>query len=85
MFEYSSEQVRTSIIDGKGSTKVYRVHVNNSKGTKEVIEKNLRGKTLRKSRKPLKKSEIYCIRKCQFIPGLFRDCEKCLRNTRKHR
>jgi hypothetical protein len=23
-----------------------------------------------------------CIRKCQFIPGLFRDCEKCLKPTK---
>jgi hypothetical protein len=53
-----------------------RVSIRGSKGFKEVsVLTNGRRKT---SKKKLSKKEMECIRKCQFIPGLFRSCEKCL-------
>ena len=32
----------------------------------------------RKSKKPLTQKQIHCIKKCQFIPGLFKDCMECI-------
>lgn len=80
MFEYGSVQYHME----NGKVKMQKVHINGSKGYKEVVEKTSRGKTAKKSRKPLTKSEIRCIKKCQFIPGLFKDCKSCIKNsTRK--
>ena len=46
-------------------------------GYKSVtIQINGRKKT---SKRKLTKKEIDCIRRCQFIPGLFKDCESCVR------
>jgi hypothetical protein len=62
---------------GKGLTKTQRVHFKNGKGFKEVSY-NEAGKT-RRSRKPLSKSEMKCLRQCKFKPFLFRECnEECL-------
>jgi hypothetical protein len=37
------------------------------------------GKGTRRSRKPLTRAEMSCLRKCKFKPYLFRDCnEDCL-------
>ena len=73
MFRYDSTQVHSD----KRRTKTQRVTIRGSKGSKEItIKQNGRSKT---SKKKLTKKEIECIRKCQFIPGLFRDCEKCLK------
>ena len=63
---------------GKGLTKTQRVHFKNGKGFKEVSY-NESGKT-RRSRKPLSKSEMKCLRQCKFKPFLFRECnEECLK------
>jgi hypothetical protein len=63
---------------GKGLTKTQRVHYKNGKGFKEVCYKEA-GKGTRRSRKPLTRSEMTCLRKCKFKPYLFRDCnEDCL-------
>lgn len=62
---------------GKGLTKTQRVHYKNGKGFKEVSY--MQGRNTRRSRKPLKRSEIKCLRECKFKPFLFRECnEKCL-------
>ena len=86
MFEYHSQQLHIE----ENKAKIKKVDIQGKKGTKEIIEKSLKGRTLRKSKKPLKPSEIKCIQKCQFIPGLFKDCEDCIKNiplktkTRRH-
>lgn len=85
MFEYHSEQLHIE----NNKAKIKKVDIQGKKGTKQIIEKSLKGRTLRKSKKPLKPSEIKCIQKCQFIPGLFKDCEDCIKNislkTRRNR
>ena len=76
MFQYHSVQTHIDLHNGKRRNKTQRVSIKGSKGFKEVTIQGL-GKR-RTSKKPLSKKEIQCIRKCQFIPGLFRKCEECL-------
>lgn len=76
MFQYHSQQVHSHIKNGKGTTKIQTVKIKDKKGTKEVILKNSKGKTLHKTRKVLKLRDIYNIKNGNFIPGLFRDCSK---------
>jgi hypothetical protein len=76
MFRYDSTQTHSDLRDGVPRTKTQRVTIRGSKGHKEVtIHTNGRKKT---AKKKLTKKEIACIRACQFIPGLFRNCERCL-------
>ena len=75
MFEYHSHQVHTSVVNGKGTTKINSVDVKGDKGTKEVVEKNAKGKVLRRTRRKLRKIDICRIKNEQFIPGLFSDCK----------
>ena len=77
-FAYHSEQVHSSFHNGEGQTKVNVVNIRNGKGTKSVTMRNKRGKVVGKSTKALTQKEIDCIRNCQFIPGLFRDCQECI-------
>jgi len=79
MFQYHSQQVHSHIVNGEGTTKVQTVSVNGKKGTKEVVVKNAKGKTLSKTRKALKSKDIHNIKNMNFIPGLFKDC-----STRKN-
>lgn len=74
MFQYYSQQVHSHIVNGKGKTKIQTIKIKNKKGTKEVVVKNTKGKTL-KTRKVLKSGDIRNIKKGNFIPGLFRDCQ----------
>ena len=74
MFQYRSQQVHSYIKNGKGTTKIQTVKIKDKKGIKEVILKNSKGKTLRKTRKALKPCDIRNIQNGNFIPGLFRDC-----------
>jgi transcription antitermination factor NusA-like protein len=77
-FRYESTQVHSDIRNGSRRTKTQRVTIRGKKGHKEVtIEQN--GKRSKTSKKKLSKKEIDCIRKCQFIPGLFKDCERCVK------
>ena len=76
MFQYHSVQTHIDLQHGKRRNKTQRVSIKGSKGFKQVTILAL-GKR-RTSKKTLSKKEIACIRKCQFIPGLFRDCEECL-------
>jgi hypothetical protein len=67
MFTYNSVQIHS---DGKNE-KTRRVTIKGKTGYKMLtIRKS--GKT-KKSKKRLTKKEINCIKKCQFIPGLFRE------------
>ena len=75
MFQYHSQQVHSHIVNGKGTTKIQTVKIKNKKGTKEVVVKNMKGKTLQKTRKVLKSGDIRNIKNGNFITGLFRDCE----------
>lgn len=79
-FKYNSVQSHSKVKNGKLKTKTTRVTVKGSKGYKsvEIKERNLRksassAKT-RRSKKALTQKEIKCIKDCQFIPGLFKDC-----------
>lgn len=68
MFTYNSVQTHS---DGKNE-KTRRVTIKGKSGYKMLtIRKS--GKT-KKSKKRLTKKEINCIKKCQFIPGLFKKC-----------
>jgi hypothetical protein len=77
MFKYSSVQMHSDYINGKRKMKTQTVKINGKKGFKSVsVMKNGRRQT---SKKFLSKREIECIKRCQFIPGLFKDCQKCLK------
>jgi DNA-binding protein YbaB len=74
---YTSEQTHSDIVQGKKQIKTKRVTIRGKSGYKSVtIQINGRKKT---SKRKLTKKEIDCIRRCQFIPGLFKDCESCVR------
>ena len=77
VFQYNSVQMHST---GK-ERKVTRVTVCGKKGYKSV-EIRKRGKKTRKSRKPLTMKQIRCIKRCEFIPGLFKDCMDCV-NAKK--
>jgi len=75
--QYHSEQTHIEFVNGVKQERQQIVDVNGTKGTKTVIVTR-NGKT-KKSAKPLSSKEIECIRKCQFMPGLFNECDKCIR------
>lgn len=68
--------MHSSFTRGKGRTKIQTVSIKGKKGTKTVEIRNSSGRVTQKKSKPLTKKEMECIRRCQFIPGLFSDC-KC--------
>jgi len=76
MFTYTSEQTHSDIINGSQKIKTRRVTIRGNSGHKSVtVQVNGRKKT---SKRKLTKKEIKCIRRCQFIPGLFKDCDSCV-------
>ena len=77
MFIYNSTQTHSEFKRGIGQTKTKRVTVRGKTGYKMVTIRRS-GRVTRKSKKRLTQSEIKCIKRCQFIPGLFKDCEKCV-------
>ncbi len=76
MFRYNSVQTHSEYKNGKQQTKTQRVVIKGKTGYK-MVSTNRSGKT-RKSKKRLTQKEITCIRKCQFIPGLFKECHDCI-------
>jgi len=78
MFKYNSVQTHSELIRGKERTKTQRVVIHGKSGYK-LVSIRVANKT-KKSKKRLTQKEIQCIRKCQFIPGLFKDCHECIRN-----
>lgn len=84
-FSYHSEQVHSTFENGKGSTRRNVVDIKNGKGTKAVEEYKADGTRKTRKEKELTAKELECIKKGQFIPGLFKDCIKPLnlKKTRK--
>lgn len=71
-FSYKSHQVHYSSVNGESRQQENTVNISKGKGTKTVkVTQN--GKTRKTSRK-LTDNDIECIRRHQFIPGLFSDC-----------
>ena len=81
MFIYNSVQTHSDFQNGHGQTKVNEVHIKGKNGSKSVTIKNKSGKVVKKSKRRLTRKEMKCIQKCQFIPGLFKDCEKCIKRV----
>jgi len=78
MFVYNSTQTHSDFKRGVGQTKTKRVTIRGKTGYKMVTISGYRGRVTKKSKKRLTQKEIKCIKDCQFIPGLFKDCEKCV-------
>ena len=80
MFIYNSIQTHSDFRRGVGQTKTKtkRVTLRGKIGYKMVTIRGRGGRVTKKSKKRLTQSEIKCIKRCQFIPGLFKDCEKCV-------
>ena len=77
MFTYTSEQTHSDLVNGKQKMTSKRVTIRGKTGHKSVtIQMNGRKKT---STRKLTKKEMNCIRRCQFIPGLFNDCMTCVK------
>ena len=74
---YHSKQMHVQFVNGVTEERQQIVDVHRNKGTKTVIVTR-NGKT-QKSTKSLSPKEITCIRKCKFMPGLFNECDKCIR------
>lgn len=79
MFVYNSVQTHSNFKNGKGRTKTNRVTIRGKTGYKMITVRNRSGRVTKKSKKSLTKKEIACIKRCQFVPGLFKDCESCLK------
>jgi hypothetical protein len=78
-FAFHSEQVHSTYENGIEQTKKNIVNIKNGKGTKTVtIVKNGKANS---STKKLSTSEVKQIKQNQFIPGLFKPCYTCLKNT----
>ena len=74
---YHSEQTHIEYVNGKQKERRQIVDINGKNGTKTVIV--TRNGKKHKSTKSLSPKEISCIRKCQFMPGLFNEFDKCIR------
>ena len=72
--KFSYKNTQSCIFGGKKT--VRNVTIKNGKGYKRVSE-YYRGRHKRTAKKPLKDEEIQLIQLGKFIPGLFKDCEKC--------
>jgi hypothetical protein len=79
MFQYNSIQTHSDFKNGKGQTKTNRVTIKGKSGYKIITIRNKSGRITKKSKKRLSQKEINCIKRCKFVPGLFKDCEKCLK------
>ena len=79
-FKYSNGQHRHHGVNKK----THKVHINGTNGYKCVTH-FCRGKKTHHSKKQLTKCEIDMIKRGKFIKGLFKDCDKVSRSTRKNR
>jgi hypothetical protein len=79
MFQYNSVQTHSEFKNGKGQTKTNRVSIRGKSGFKMITIRNKSGRITKKSKKRLTQKEIKCIKSCQFVPGLFKDCIECLK------
>jgi len=76
---YHSEQVHTSLVNGKLKEKRNIVNIENGKGTKTVLVRE-NGKT-RKSTHKLTSNEKKKIANGIFVSQLFKPCYDCLNGT----
>jgi len=72
--KFSYKNTQNYVIGGKKT--VRNVTIKNGKGYKKISE-YYRGRHKRTAKKSLKNEEIQFIQIGKFIPGLFKDCEKC--------
>jgi hypothetical protein len=77
MYEYHSIQQYTTVQKGKRKTTIKKVVISGQKGYKQVTVRQPSGRN-KTSKKRLTKKEMQCIKRCKFIPGLFKDCESCI-------
>lgn len=77
-FSYHSEQIHAASNNGEGGTRRDIVHIEGGKGFKAVEVYDVAGKLLSRADMPLNKSELNCIERHKFIPGLFKDCIKAI-------
>jgi hypothetical protein len=82
-FNYASTQVHSILMNGKGQTRRNNVVVRNGKGSKSVEVYSPKGTLVKRGTKKLTQNELQCIKKQEFIPGLFKDCIKPMRPNRK--
>ena len=75
-FNYENKEVKTMTGGGK---LVRTVSIKNGKGHKSVTKYH-KGKRVYSVKKSINKSHISCIRKGEFIPGLFKDCKGTRKN-----
>ena len=78
-----SEQVRSSWENGKGQTQRHVTQVRGEHGIKSVETYDAEGKQLGRKEKKLTPNEMDCIKRNEFIPGLFNDCVKSLENGKE--
>ena len=83
MFEYESTQVHSDIFNGEGQMKVHHVKVKGSNGKKEITIKDANGNTISRKKGKLTRKEIGCIKRCQFMPGLFKNCVECVKGGQR--
>ncbi len=84
-FSYHSEQVHSTFAKGKGETRRNVVSIKDGKGFKAVEVYRSDGKMKTRKEKQLTVSELDCIKRNKFIPGLFKDCIQPLRPNSKTR
>ena len=77
-FPYHSEQAHSAFQKGKGQTRRNIVDIKDGKGTKAVETYDVNGKRISRKEKNLTSSELECIQRNKFVPGLFKDCVKPL-------
>ncbi len=80
MFTYNSIQTHSEFKNGLGRTKTNHVTIRGKSGYKMITVRNKSGRIVKKSKKRLTRKEISCIKRCKFVPGLFKDCEDCLKS-----
>ena len=71
-------------ITPKGITRRNHVSIQGNKGTKSVSITDTNGKE-RQIQIPLTKKEIQCIRRNEFVPGLFKDCITRIKSRKTRR
>jgi hypothetical protein len=71
-FSYHSEQIHSH----NGHTRKNTVDIKDGKGVKRVETYNDKGKLKTRKEKKLNRHELECIKRNEFIPGLFKDCIK---------
>lgn len=77
MFAYNSIQRYTTIKRGKRNITTKKVVISGRTGYKQVTVRGPSGRT-KTSKKRLTQKEMHCIKRCKFVPGLFKDCESCI-------